>query len=189
MVHKNQTNFSSLINGSKNKMPNGLHFPWNQWKSSNIKIDLEDFLAMGLGEMWLKTYGKNPIILKNYDTNIIIKNTGWFCHKINLDPWIIISQWQDLTLKIEIVINQCYLTNHNGSMTLIIKNPSNNGAINHITSFIVKKQNKNSDYNSIIYIIDDNNCIINKISWSFSGYFFINSLDQYFHQFFQSCQE
>lgn len=183
-VHMNQTNFNSLI-GSYHHQYN---LPWHQFTSKEITYNLLDFFNVEIQSLWLRSIvNYNSIKINNKD-NIMIDEMGWNCYNIPLEPLIINSNYNKLFISLNVELNGLYFTKTKENSFLIIKTENNNSNFYtfkcHLLSFIIKKQLKNQEFHNNIYIIDENNQIINVLTQSMTGYFIIHIMEKKIHYFF-----
>ena len=176
MVHKYETNWSSLVNKSiRNPMA------YHSFKNHRVIYGLEEIIHWNIYNIWLRTVVKFKYIQPQQPSFFIMKN-GWKAYEIPMDPWIINGCHGNETITLEVPLKNIYWTTVGGVHHLIITNKD--VFMGQLLMFIVKKSTKSHEFSDVVYIVSQDYEIIDRWTFSLSGYFLMNRLEEKFHQFF-----
>jgi hypothetical protein len=180
-IHKHQSNLQAI----KSKNPGiFFHWPWQYFHSKTMDYPLEAIIKLHINKLWFQSIVGLDSCNSPSPSTITIKDYGWKCHQMPLDPWILSTNYLKDSIMLKIPIHHCYWTKHQGVSHLIIRIQEYNILSINLLIFMAKKQMKNDEISGNVYVVNYDNLIIEKLPVSLSGFFLLNILEEKFHKFF-----
>ena len=180
-IYKHQSNLSKI----KSQDPGIFHhLPWQYFKCKTLDYCMEEIVVLNTNKLWFQSVIGWQFIPDESPNEIIVQDYNWKGFKLPLEPWVLSTHYLKDFIGLKIAIDNCYWSKIQGVSHLIIRVKEYNVFLINLLIFIVKKQMKNDDMSPTVYIVNEDNIIIEKTQFSLSGFFLLNIIEEKFHRFF-----